>query len=281
MKPKIEPIVAPLYQTFVCRRFELPVFDHPLHHHPEVELTYIVSSSGTRLVGDSLEAFEPGDLCLIGPNVPHIYRNPIEPQDGACSEVLHFRRDMAQGFLDTVVELSDFSGMLDQAARGLKFDEQTAGLVGPLLTEMRSVEGVRRWQQFLSIIDLLVHAPEPEPLASLGYAGAADMDYPDQMYQVCQYIIDHFDQDLNHKDMAEMAGYSPAHFSRAFKRATRLTFNRFLLQIRLGHSARLLEETDWTIADIAFQSGFNSLSNFNRRFLDFYKTTPRDYRRAR
>ena len=279
MKTKIEPIVAPLNHSFVCRRFDLPAFDHPLHHHPELELTYIVSSSGTRLVGDSLEPFEPGDLCLIGSNVPHLYRNSSPMEGRACSEVLQFRRDMAQGFLDSVVELADFSGMLDRASRGLKFDAETGGEVGLILGEMHELEGVRRWQHFLSIVDTLVHAPDPEPLASLGYAGKADLDYPGQMYQICQYIIEHFDEDLKHTELAEMAGYSPAHFSREFKRTTRLTFTRFLLQVRLGHSARLLEETDWTIAEIAFRSGFSSLSNFNRRFLDFYRKTPREHRK--
>jgi len=246
-----------------------------------VELTYIVASSGTRLIGDSLEAFFPGDLCLIGPNLPHIYRNPIEPPEGAVAEVLQFRRDMAGGFLDACPELKAFSDLLDRSDRGLHFDVDTAGAVYPRLQELRRAEGVSRWRSLIELIEELVAAPEPELLTSEGYTGASDPGYPDQMYRVCQYIMEHFDEEIRHEEMAAMAGLSPAHFSRVFKKTARIPFRRFLLNVRLGHAARLLEETDWKIADICFRCGFQNLSNFNRQFQAYYSLSPRAYRQAR
>jgi AraC-like DNA-binding protein len=68
-------------------------------------------------------------------------------------------------------------------------------------------------------------------------------------------------------------------FSRFFRRATNRTFRAFLNQVRVGHASQLLLETDRSVADVCFDSGFSNLSNFNRQFLRLRKVSPRDYRR--
>jgi len=68
-------------------------------------------------------------------------------------------------------------------------------------------------------------------------------------------------------------------FSRFFRRATNRTFRGFLNQVRIGHACRLLLETDRTVTEICYESGFSNLSNFNRQFLRLRRATPRDYRR--
>ena len=62
---------------------ELPQFFNPLHYHPELELTLVEQSSGIRTVADSVERFEPGDLVLVGADVPHRWKNDlVEDADG-------------------------------------------------------------------------------------------------------------------------------------------------------------------------------------------------------
>ena len=58
--------------SFVARIDKLPYLYEKWHFHPELELTHIVQSRGTRFVGDSIEEFEEGDLILIGSNLPHV-----------------------------------------------------------------------------------------------------------------------------------------------------------------------------------------------------------------
>ena len=59
------------------------------------------------------------------------------------------------------------------------------------------------------------------------------------------------------------------------------TFRAFLNEVRIGHASRMLLETDQTVAEICYDSGFGNLSNFNRQFLKLRKVSPRAFRRKR
>ncbi|HWV65095.1 MAG TPA: hypothetical protein VN105_04545, partial [Chitinophaga sp.] len=48
-----------------------PYFNTPFHFHPECELVYVTESHGKRIVGDSIESFEEGDMVFLGPHIPH------------------------------------------------------------------------------------------------------------------------------------------------------------------------------------------------------------------
>ena len=73
MKIFFEKIVPQAGSSFAILDKRAPAFDGRFHFHPEIEITLIQSSSGRRLVGDSIESFAPGDLVLLGENLPHQY----------------------------------------------------------------------------------------------------------------------------------------------------------------------------------------------------------------
>jgi quercetin dioxygenase-like cupin family protein len=82
--------------TFSAFKRIAPGFPFSWHFHPEYELTLIVSSHGERLVGDGIANYGPGDLVLLGPNVPHSWRSRPFPGTSAKlhrAVVVHFRRD--------------------------------------------------------------------------------------------------------------------------------------------------------------------------------------------
>lgn len=261
------------------RQFKEPRFSCPLHYHPEIELTYIAQSSGTRIVGDHIGSFSPGDLCLIGENLPHVYRNPEQSADTAVSEVLHFDRNLAEGMLDEAPELGAWSRLLDRAKLGLAFDRATATRTGDLLVKLRTSQGAMRWSLFFEIIHVLCKADKLRTLSSPGYTGDLELNEAVRIQNTCHYLLEHFHEDLSHEEMARRVHVTPAYFSRLFKRATRKTYKEFLTEVRLGHACRLLMETEMPIIDVAFASGFANLSNFNRRFRDKYRMCPRDYRK--
>src|ERR1700759_5748625 len=79
--------------SFKVRQFEWPRFPFNWHYHPEVELPLIVHGRGLRFVGDSVERFGDGDLCLFGSNTPHCWASEKETESGVQSLVIQFQPD--------------------------------------------------------------------------------------------------------------------------------------------------------------------------------------------
>ena len=85
-----------------CEYFDLPYFDHSWHFHPELELTLILESEGTRYVGDHTANFSSGDLVLLGSDLPHLWQNDIGQMDieskRSRAVVLQFSKDFVGDF---------------------------------------------------------------------------------------------------------------------------------------------------------------------------------------
>lgn len=279
MKASPERILRDAGESLKIFRVERPVFDGPFHFHPEVELTWIEAGSGLRVIGDQVARFSRGDLCLIGTNLPHVYRseNTASASPPARATVIQF--SLAEGLapLGQLSELSFLRALCRRAALGLVFDPSQTAELQPLLRRLPELKG---WERLRSFLDVLAQLSvlDARTAASPGYVSTADATLSVPVSRACDLILAQFREPLSHARLAAAAGLSPSAFSRAFKKTTRLTFSQFLNRVRLGHAARLLQETDDGIAAIAFESGFENLSNFNRRFRERHRCSPKAYR---
>lgn len=103
-------------------------------------------------------------------------------------------------------------------------------------------------------------------------------DYVQRFNQLLEYINDHYMEDLYLDNIADMAGFSKYHFSRLFKQYTNFTFCEYLVYRRVKAATSLLSDPDYSITDVAMDSGFQSISTFNRLFKQQMGCTPREYR---
>ena len=78
MKPLYQELPFSVENYINFYREDLPYFIVPWHYHPEIEIMCIEQGSGTRFVGDHIESYEVGDVCIIGPQLPHEWRNNKE-----------------------------------------------------------------------------------------------------------------------------------------------------------------------------------------------------------
>ena len=88
-----------------------------------------------------------------------------------------------------------------------------------------------------------------------------------------------FTQKISLNDVSEVAAMTPSAFSRHFKRHANKTFSNFLSQIRIGYACKLILEKDLSISQACFESGFQTLSNFNRQFKEITGYNPLKYKR--
>lgn len=259
----------------------MPGFDTPWHFHPEIELTCIVRGDGQRFVGDSIETFGPGDLVLLGPNLPHYWCSSTRPRASSRmshSLVIQFLDDfLGIGFLE-VPELHRVGRLLDRASRGVLFLGKERELVPAKMETMRDRTGAARLAALLEVLDLLSLAADHRPLAGVGYVPNLDMHAGERISRCYDFVMSNLSEPIRLSEAATAAGMSPEGFCRYFKKVMGKTFFEFVNEVRIGQACRLLEVTDQTISEIAFACGYGTLSNFNRRFRTLRRTTPSRYR---
>ena len=98
--------------------------------------------------------------------------------------------------------------------------------------------------------------------------------------RVIDYIRDHITEDLPLERLADVAGFSPFHFHRIFSSLIGETVNQFVVRLRLERAVMLLKSSPrCSIQQVAFDSGFQSLSNFSRTFKKHYGISAREWDR--
>lgn len=250
----------------------------PYHFHPEVEIVQIEEGSGMRVVGDHTESFHPGDLCLFGSRLPHVYHAADTPH-GASSLVVQFLSEHLKSLIECP-EMLPVRRLVIRSPSGLKFSTRTEIRVKPMLLDLINARGPDRLIGLLQILVLLSQDRKARTLASPGFSLEPDPTAHGRIKKAWHLILQNFDTELDQSTVARHLNMSPSAFSRFFRKATGKPFTEVLLEIRLGNACRLLLESDAPVTEVCYRSGFHNLSNFNRHFKARYHLTPRQWRAA-
>ena len=251
------------------------------HFHVEFELVAIIRSSGMRFVGDNIERFDSGDVVLIGKNVPHMWLNDdiyFEENSTLKAEAIavHFKKDfLGNGFLE-VPEMNPLSNLFNLAARGIRFLK----IKEPLLNEFKSLPNLDPTDQVVKIIAILSHLAKHKDcklLSSSTFVNSFHKTENRRLDKIYEYVFENFDKSISSSKVAEIIGMDKSAFSRYFKKTHRKPFTKYLNEIRIGYACKLLLEHRESITSIAYLSGFNNVSNFNRQFKIIMGKTPSLY----
>jgi AraC-like DNA-binding protein len=99
------------------------------------------------------------------------------------------------------------------------------------------------------------------------------------MNDVYDFVMKNFKKEISLNEVAGVAAMNPHAFCRFFKSRTQRSLTQFINEVRIGHACKLLNDKNESISQVAFECGFNNLSNFNRSFKIVKNTTPRTYRK--
>jgi len=253
-----------------------------LHFHPEVQIMFIHESSGTRLVGDSIGSFNPGDVLLLGADLPHVFRNDkkyYEPDSGlkAKNTSVFFDTDSFGEKFFSLPEVYPITKLLLNSKRGINVTGETKHKLNGMVQDLLLHHGFSKLLQVFTILDLLACSKEIELLSSVGFDGPPKDSDSKKINDVFTYIMKNFSEEIKLQEAAAVANMSVNAFCRYFKHHTRKTFSTFLNEIRIGHACRLLIEDKWNIRETAFACGYDNISYFNRQFKDITNYTPSEY----
>lgn len=286
MRPLLEQLTFEHTSSFLVRAFERPYFDAPWHYHPEFELTYIVQGAGQRFVADSIEAFDAGDLVLLGAHLPHFWRNSVEfyQQNSkltAQAVVVQFPPQWVNDFINKVPDFKSIRSLLLKSESGLVFSAVSPTLHQNLLQLPTLTEGFR----LVALLDILLQLATQtsfRSLASPTYRLTIDDSETERMKRILEFTLAHFQEEISLETIADVAHLTVPAFCRYFKKRTKKTYIEYLNHLKINHACKLLTTSELSVAQVGLECGFHNLSNFHQTFrrqmgqspLAFRKTNP-------
>ena len=265
-------------QSFVAYHLNVPAFEFKWHYHPEYELTLITNGKGKRLVGDSYENFETGDLVLIGPEMPHTWISNRIRKNAASAVVIQFSKKFIGSFL-LLPEFKSVAKLLSNSSQGLFFSSKNYNKIKEQINRLPDCNGAEKIISLLSILHQLQQQRSVK-LASSLFMPVKGIENETRINKVCQYVQKNANEEVNLEKAASLIHLSNTAFCKFFKRITGKTFSDYVNDIRIGNACLLLTESDKTIAEIAYKCGFENLTYFNRVFLKKKNTTPGSFRKS-
>lgn len=284
MKPLFRKVQVMPEQSFNVNKDFVPFFYNHWHYHPEIEIVYIFEGTGTLLVGNGVRSFRENDLIMIGPNVPHFFRSDphyFEPNSTLMSRsvVIHFNPNFWGDSFMKIPESVLLNELFQKAKKGLLVGGAVREKVGVLMEEMLNTTGIDKVIQLLSILSYISSSEDVTDLSKTEFNVSLDEYNTRRIDMIYSFSLNNFAREITLEEVAEVANISVNSFCRYFKTHTRKTYFQFLQELRIGHACKLLAGEKLSISQVAFESGFNNLSHFNRSFKSLMQMKPQAYQR--
>ncbi len=277
--PDFELIVSDPLASFRWHRHDYPSPLARWNHHPEFEIHMVTESTGKMFVGDHIGPFGPGNILLIGPNLPHHWVSDVSPGQVIQGRdvVLQFTGKFVDEAQKVFPEFGKTSALLKESLRGIEFHGQDARECAELLLKIGASEGLARVALFVSLLQRMITATEKHLVAGETYRPGLGVGGDAKIGNVIEYIFGHIN-DVRMSAAASIVGMNESTFSRHFKKMTGNNFVDCVRKIRIARACTLLESDALSVTDICFECGFQNISNFNRNFRHEKGMTPREYR---
>ncbi len=269
-------------QSFIVYHEKKPF--SPWHHHPEYELVLIKKGKGRRMVGDHIAHFKDNDLVLVGPNTPHEWQCDKEffLTNGEFTGegiVIQFTHDFLGEKFFNIHENKALRLFLAGSSRGYEIYGQSKSQIVSLMHKMIKMSDTDRFYSLFSIFKIFSSTTEFNVLSSPIFRESFWLKDNEPMQKALQYIIQNFQKQIQVNDLLKITNMSYSSFCNSFKYSYRMPFKEYLLNVRIGYACRLLMDAAKSISEIAYDSGFENLSNFNRQFRKIKGTTPSQFQK--
>lgn len=250
----------------------------PLHYHSSLEIGLCVAGKGLFLFGDKQYAAAPGDIFIVNNRELHIARSDADNP----SEYIFINFDPRMLLEEEEALLLPFSYQSElfdnRIAAGTALAEPIGALVTKIWHELSEKQAGYQSMAKSALLDLCV-------LLLRHYAtGFSEREWSkinesfSRMRPVLDYLEQNYRDPIELSDVAKVLKVSPSRASRIFQELMGVSYKDYLLQMRINEAKRLLISTQDNVADICFESGFQSLASFYRQFGQESGTSPLAYR---
>jgi len=272
-------IPKPENEALVYQEDDEILFYNKLHQHEEIQISFIVKGEGTLVIGDSISDFKTDDIIVIGSNIPHVFNSDISSKESSFMMTLFFTRD---SFGDSFFDLNEFQSLktfFKKSTYGFKLSSNKLRLKKNFL----SLKKATKLQRFILLFEILqiINKSKTTQLSSFIYQKSFKDVEGKRMSDVFEYTMTNFSKPIYLEQIASVASMTTNAFCKYFKQRTNKTYFQLLNEIRIANACKILKrEKDLSINEVALLSGFQNISNFNRKFKLVKKMTPSEFRKS-
>lgn len=281
-KAVVSKTLIPDNKCFLIKEIVEPYFDPIFHSHPEYQLSFVLKGEGNRFVGNSIQAFYSGDMVLVGPNLPHVWKNhnsyfEQKQPTGTTVLVLYFKGDIFGDSIAHKAEFQKINMLLQQSSRGLEIKGETRQTIGRMMRELTKANGLESVIQLLKILDHLAASKEIFFINELDEVAFKEAE-SERIHKVYDFVMKNFNNKIKLEEVAEIANMTNTSFSRYFKSRLNKSFSDFLKDVRINYACKLLKDERIPIESISYDCGYPSVTNFNKQFKHCTGKQPSSYR---
>lgn len=253
------------------------------HYHNHYEISFITEGTGKRIVADSMEEFNPGDLVFIGPNLPHVWiadKRSEGPTIRTLETVfLQFTSKTVPEQLLALPEFKFIKRALDASERGIQITGQTLNEVSEIMLQLPYLSNFERMIYFFRLMDILGKSDRFNFLASEEYLKVHFKPVNKRIAVIHEYFMNHYREEVNLARLAALVHMAEGSLCRFFKSTMGMSLFEYLNLLKVEFACKLLMDEDMNIQDVCFDSGFNNLSHFNKQFRKATGMPPTEYRK--
>lgn len=249
------------------------------HQHAEWELSYVITGSGTRIMGDFMESFSKGEVVLIPPNIPHCWSfdKNIHDDEGKIENItIIFPDSLFDKCASVFPETKRYISYINQHKKAIKFECDTLHTLQEIMTKMSFQNDM---EQLSSLIKLFVVISSSNDTSVVGFCNKQDCNTV-RFQEVYRFIANNYQHNISLDDIANYVQMNRSSFCSFLKRTIGKSFFTILNEYRIESSCLMLRETTMPITDVCYAVGFNDVPYFYRTFKKLKGETPKDYRRT-
>ena len=270
-------------QTIIAQQEVLPYFYPHLHRHQEIQLTWVQKGEGTLVAENNMHTFGANEIYWMGANQPHLFKSDPSyflPKSKKLINALsiYFNPERQLLALFDLPELKNIRKFINKHPSGFKVPQQHTGEITNLMLQIHNSSGIDQVMYFIEIFRKLLGYEKLMALSSSSQPQQYSEHEGIRIAHIYNFIMQHYDKAVTLEDVAKQAHMTPQAFCRYFKKHTRHTFISFLNEVRINEACKQLTDGAYdSISTIAYNCGFNSITNFNRVFKSVMTLSPSEY----
>ena len=277
MKPLIEKLPLRENTSFVANTHTTPNFEVPWHQHVEYELILFIKGGGHSYIGNYVGEFSVDDIFFLGSNLPHTFQKD-NPDLITSAIVIHFKEDFWGNSFLSLPECKQIKQLLKTSVKGFHIQGESKVRMGKLIKKLVDVNGFERILLLCECLQIM-SAKQEFKMLSTQEVGDFNHKHKERIDKIFQFTIANFQETIRIEEVAGCVQMSIPAFCSYFKKSTKKTYIDFLNEIRVGFICKQLIDTSKSIESICYESGFNTIANFNKQFKSVKQMTPSKYRK--